>query len=102
MSWGVSYKYDGYIYRTHKNQVESRITECKAEIDRLWSEILAYMSATPPDEYSDGDFKEPSPVYIARRLAEYREELEEQMYMLVRLEQCHSVMQDNPENVEDD
>ena len=48
MAWGTYYKFEGYLSRISKSQLESKLEECQQINDMLWREILAYMAATPP------------------------------------------------------
>ena len=52
MGWGTYYKYDGYLSRIGKNEIESKREECESINDMMWREILAYMAMNSGHGYS--------------------------------------------------
>ncbi len=48
MSWNTYYKFDGYLSRISKHEIDDKIEECTETIDRIFREILAYMAMKPP------------------------------------------------------
>ena len=48
MSWGTYYKYDGYLSRISRSQIDEEIEEHEADNRRIYAEMLAYMAQTPP------------------------------------------------------
>ena len=100
MSWGTYYKFEGYISRISKCQLENKLEECQQINDMLWREILAYMAATPPATAKDCEGAEyPYPEYLAMKIRELREEIEENATLMARLNDCLEAMRENPENV---
>ena len=100
MSWGTYYKYDGYLSRIGKNEIDSKREECNSINDMLWREILAYMAATPPAYAKDDEGHEyPWAEFIAMKLRELREEIEDNNMLIARLDDCHEALRENPENV---
>ena len=66
----------------------------------LWREILAYMAATPPATAKDCEGEEyPYPDYLAMKIRELREEIEENATLMARINDCLEAMHENPENV---
>ena len=100
MSWGTYYKYEGYLSRIGKNEIPSKREECQNINDMLWREITAYMASTPPATAKDIEGNEyPWPEFVAMKVRELREEIENNARMLVRLDDCAEAMRENPENV---
>ena len=100
MSWGTYYKHEGYLSHIGKNEIESKLEECQRINDMLWREILAYMAATPPATAKDCEGEEyPYPKYLAMKIRELREEIEENATLMARINDCLEAMRENPENV---
>lgn len=100
MAWGTYYKFEGYLSRISKNQLESKLEECQQINDMLWRKILAYMAATPPATAKDCEGEEyPYPEYLAMKIRELREEIEENATLMARINDCLEAMRENPENV---
>ena len=100
MSWGTYYKHEGYLSRIGKHEVESKREECQRINAMLWREILAYMASTPPAMAKDDEGNEyPWPEFIAMKVREFREEIEENAMLMARIDDCFEAMTDNPENV---
>ena len=100
MAWGTYYKFDGYLSRISKSQLENKLEECQRINDMLWREILAYMAATPPATAKDCEGEEyPYPEYLAMKIRELREEIEENATLMARINDCLEAMRENSENV---
>ena len=100
MSWGTYYKHEGYLSRIGKNEIESKRVDCQEINDLLWNEILAYMASTPPATAKDAEGNEyPWPEFIAMKVRELREEIEDNAGLMARLDDCEEAMKENPENV---
>ena len=100
MAWGTYYKFEGYLSRISKSQLESKLEECQQINDMLWREILAYMAATPPATAKDCEGEEyPYPEYLAMKIRELREEIEENATLMARINDCLEAMRENPANV---
>ena len=100
MSWGTYYKFEGYLSRISKCQLENKLEECQRINDMLWREILAYMAATPPASAKDCEGSEyPYTEFLAMKVQELREEIEENASLMARLNDCLDAMRENPENV---
>ena len=100
MSWGTYYKYEGYLSRIGKNEIEGKRLDCQEINDLLWNEILAYMAATPPTTAKNEEGIEyPWAEFIAMKIREMREEIEDNARMLARLDDCEEALEENPENV---
>jgi hypothetical protein len=100
MAWGTYYKFDGYLSRISKSQLAGKLEECQQINDMLWREILAYMAATPPATAKDCEGEEyPYPEYLAMKIRELREEIEENATLMARINDCLEAMRENPENV---
>jgi hypothetical protein len=100
MSWGTSYTYEGYLSRVGKNELKRKKEDLKKINDRLWQEIIAYAAMTPPATMkTDDDVECPFPEFIADRLYLLREELENNITFLSRIEDCMEAMRENPESV---
>ena len=100
MSWGTSYMYEGYLSHIGKRDINSKREECKKINDMMWSEILAYMAMTPPLYAKDDEGNEyPWAEFVAMKLREYRNEIEETNMLIARLDDCDEAMRDNPDNV---
>ena len=100
MGWGTFYKFDGYLSRIGKDEIESKREECKSINDMMWSEILAYMAMTPPAYAKDDEGNEyPWAEFVAMKLREFRDEIEENDMLIARLDDCEEAMHDTPDNV---
>ena len=100
MSWGTSYKYEGYLSHIGKRDINSKREECKKINDMMWSEILAYMSMTPPVYAKDDEGNEyPWAEFVAIKLREFRDEIEENDMLIARLDDCGEAMHEDPDNV---
>ena len=100
MAWGTYYKFEGYLSRISKCQLENKLEECQQINDMLWREILAYMAATPPATAKDCEGEEyPYPEYLAMKIRELREEIEENATLMALINDCLEAMHENPENV---
>lgn len=101
MGWGTYYKHTGYLSRINKSSIWSKKEELERNIEGYWREILAYMAATPPEykKYDDGEGEYPYPEFIARKVAEFREYMEEDYRLLAQLEDCIEAESENEENV---
>jgi hypothetical protein len=100
VSWGTYYKHEGYLSRIAKREVESSREECQRINDMLWREIIAYMASTPPATAKDVEGNEyPWPEFIAMKVRELREEIEDNARLMARLDDCAEAMEENPENV---
>ena len=93
MSWGTYYKYDGYLSRIGKNEIDSKREECKSINDMMMTPP-AYAKDDEGNEYSWAEF-------IAMKLREYRNEIEENNMLIARLDDCDEAMRDNPDNVKE-
>ena len=102
MSWGTYYKYDGYLSRISRSQIDEEIEEHEADNRRIYAEMLAYMAQTPPAYAKDCEGREyPWVEYLTQKMREFQEELEENTFLLCRLYQCREVLREHPENVEE-
>ena len=100
MSWGTYYKHEGYLSRIGKHEIESKREECQRINDMLWREILAYMASTPPAMMKDDEDNEyPWAEFLAMKMREFREEIEDNARLMARLDDCAEAMHDTPENV---
>ena len=100
MGWGTYYKYDGYLSRIGKNEIESKREECESINEMMWREILAYMAMTPPAYAKDDEGHEyPWPEFIAMKLRDFRVEIEENARLVARLDDCEEAMRENPDSV---
>ena len=102
MSWGTYYKYDGYLSRIGKDQIDEEIDERESDNRRIFAEMLAYMAMTPPAYAKDCEGHEyPWPEYIAAKMRQFQEELQDNCFLLARLHDCREVLREHPENVEE-
>ncbi len=100
MSWGTYYKHEGYLSRIGQNQIGSKREECQSINDMLWHEILAYMAMTPPVMMKDEEGIEyPWAEFIAMKVREFREEIEDNTRLMARLDDCAEAQEENPENI---
>ena len=100
MSWGTSYMYEGYLSHIGKRDINSKREECKKINDMMWSEILAYMSMTPPVYAKDDEGNEyPWAEFVAMKLRGFRDEIEENDMLIARLDDCEEAMHEDPDNV---
>lgn len=104
MSYGISYTYEGYLSHMSKDRLDEEYDDRQKEIDLVFQEILAYMAATPPpfakhDVESGGEHPYPYPEFLAMRIKEYRERLEEAIAMQVRISECQEAMREHPDQV---
>lgn len=100
MSWGTYYKHEGYLSHIAKREIDSKREECQGINDMLWREILAYMASTPPAMMKDDEGNEyPWQEFIAMKIREYRDEIEENARLVARLDDCAEAMSENPDSV---
>lgn len=103
MGWGVRYKYTGYLSRLHKDSLYAERDELQNVNDLLWREILAYMAATPPATIGDCEGNPlPYPEHLSIEVAKLREQIEENLVMITKIDQCLEVMNDSPDDVVED
>ena len=103
MSWGTCYKYEGYLLRINKNEIDDKIDECNEDIERIFREILAYMAMTPPIEAKDCEGNEyPWPEELASLVKRYQDEVEEALVLRTHLYDCKETLDEHPENVQSD
>ena len=58
------------------------------------------MASTPPATAKDAEGNEyPWPEFIAMKVRELREEIEDNAGLMARLDDCEEAMKENPENV---
>ena len=103
MGWGTAYKYEGYLNRITKREIDDKIEELKEDNATMWREILAYMAQTPPATTPDveGDPID-YPEFLASKAEQYQRQMEENYRLLTHLEDCKETLQEKPENVEED
>jgi len=100
MSWGTYYKHKGYLSHICENELDNKYDECKQINDMIWREILSYMASTPPATAKDFEGNEyPWPEFIANKVREFRETIEENNHLMARINDCIEAREDNPENV---
>lgn len=100
MGWGTRYKHTGYLSRISKSQIWSKKDEIERRLDLCWREILAYMAATPPEIAKDCAGAEyPYVEFIAAKVAELREDMEEDYSLLTQIKDCIEAEEENPENI---
>ena len=100
MSWGTYYKYNGYLRRIGKNEIDEKREECISDNDMLWREILAYMAMTPPAYAKTSEGNEyPWAEFLAMKLREFREAIEENAMLIARLDDCDEAIRENPDDV---
>lgn len=102
MSWGTSYKYEGYLSRVGANELEEVLEEHKEDADSLWKTLIAYASATPADSNKDEDYKNvPYPEFIVERFRVLRNEMEEHYYMINHISDCLDKYRSKPEDIQE-
>lgn len=100
MGWGTYYKHEGYLSRIGKDSLWSKKEELERVNKMLWEEILAYMAATPLEYAKDCEGSEyPYVEFLTFKMREFREEIEDNCYMLARIGDCIEAKEENPENV---
>ena len=102
MSLGTYYKHEEYLSRISKSQIDEEIGEHEADNRRIYAEMLAYMAMTPPACAKDCEGREyPWAEFIANKMREFQEGIEENCFLLCRLRQCRETLREHPENVEE-
>lgn len=87
MSRDAYYRFDEFHSQMNKDELKEKKFEYQCINNRLWSEILAYMAATPPVMMKNDDDKEyPYPEYLLMKLHELRDEIESNVILIARLE----------------
>ena len=89
MSWGTSYKQEVEMYRHRYSSLadlEDKIQEIKKEIGNAKAELMSLASCTPKDIVVDKENVDTALDAIQIKFYEIWESLEENMYMLYRLE----------------
>lgn len=89
MSWGTSFKQEVDIYRKHfssKTEVEDEINDLKKQIERYKAELLSLASCTPKDIITKDEEIDDALDVIHQRFYNLWELLEDDMYMLYRLQ----------------
>lgn len=103
MGWGTRYKYNGYLSRIHKDSIDDKLEECKQINDLLWREVLAYMASTPPTMTKDIEGTEhPYQEFLAAKVKELRDNMEENYRLIASLEDCVEAMIEDPESVKNE
>ena len=102
MSWGTYYKYDGYLSRISKRELESKLDELRTINNDMWGEILAYMAATPPVTMENEEgYKYPYQEFITGKWKEFKNEIEENERLISKIEDCLETLQEHPEQVKE-
>ena len=100
MSWGTYYKHEGYLPHIGKHDIAFKRKDCQEINDLLWQEILGYMASTPPATAKNEEGIEyPWPEFIAMKVRRLREEIEDNVRLIARLDDCADAEDENPENV---
>lgn len=89
MSWGTSFKQEVDIYRKYfssKTEVEDEINDLKKQIERYKAELLSLASCTPKDIITKDEEIDDALDVIHQRFYNLWELLEDDMYMLYRLQ----------------
>ena len=103
MSWGTSYKYDGYLSHITINELESRREDEMRLVDMYFRELLAYAAQTPPPTAkNDEGYEYPYPEFLAMKFKEYRECIEESLMLIARIDDCLETLKEHPEDVQND
>lgn len=102
MGWGTYYKYDGYLSRIGKDSLFDKKEELEKINEMYWRELLAYMAATPPEYTKDCEGSEyPYPEFLAMKIRDIREELEDNISLITRIDDCVEAMSEDPESVKE-
>ena len=100
MSWGTYYTYDGYILRVGKNSLEEKLNDLKDDNDTLWNEILQRIAMTPPLSIKDCENNDMDYVdYMSNHIKNLRNQIEENVSLMARINDCLETLHENPENV---
>jgi hypothetical protein len=100
MSWGTYYKYDGYLSRIGKRDLDEKYQECKDLNDMSWNQILAMCAMTPPTyAKSEEGIEYPWAEYLDMKLREFREEIEDNARLMAWIDDRKEALDENPENV---
>lgn len=96
MSKDAYYEFDKCYSQMDKSDLEEKKFECQCLNDHLWSEILAYMAATPPAMIKNDDNEEyPYPEFLVSKLHELRDEIEGNAATIARLDDYLDAMNEN-------
>ena len=100
MSFGTYYKYEGYLSRIGKRELDEKYEECEHMNEMMWNQILAMCAMTPPVyAKSEVGTEYPWAEYLDMKLRDFKEEMEENYRLMERISACKEVLEENPENV---
>lgn len=100
MSWGTYYTYDGYILRVGKNELKEKYEDLKDDNDTLWNEILQRIAMTPPQSIKDCEDNDMDYVdYMSNHIKYLRQQIEENNFLMARIDDCLETLQEHPDKV---
>ena len=102
MGWGTYYKHNGYLSRIGKNELHSKLDDLKDLNDMFWREILAYAASTPTARVKDDEGGEWMwQEFIANKIKNYRQEIEENDWLIAHINDCLEVLEERPDDVKE-
>lgn len=100
MSWGTAYTYEGYLIRLGKNELREKLDDLKDDNDTLWNEILQRIAATPPVIIKDDAGNDYEYItWMSEHIKQLRTELEDNVSLMARIQDCLETMEEHPERV---
>lgn len=102
MGCEINYTYEGTLCGCLTTSLEEDKENTQYIIDRVWRELLALAAATPPEQAtSEVNTKYPYCEFLAEKLRELREDLEDSYRHLTHIEEVEQVLRESPDKVQD-
>ena len=102
MGCEIYYTYEGVICECLTTSLAEDKENTQYAIDRAWRMLMALAAATPPEQAtSEVDTKFPYCDFLADKLQEIREELENSYRHLTHIEEVEQVLRESPDKVQD-
>lgn len=102
MGCEINYTYEGTLCGCLTTSLEEDKENTQYVIDRVWRELLALAAATPPEQAtSEVNTKYPYCEFLAEKLRELREDLEDSYRHLTHIEEVEQVLRESPDKVQD-
>ena len=101
MSYGVYYKYDGFISHMSKDRLKDERSKAQKECDEIWQELIAMCAATPPATVKDDDIEYLYSAYLPKYIQDLRDRLEENKWLIHHIDDCLDAMHEDENNVKE-
>jgi hypothetical protein len=99
MSYGVYYKYDGFINHMSKDRLKDARAKAQKECDDIWNELTAMCIATPPATVTEDGVEYLYSAYLPKYIRDLRDRLAENKLLIHHIDDCLDAMFEDENNV---